>query len=263
MIRILSTDALAAQIRDIISQAKDHVVLISPFLDEKSDIFNYLHDLRKKSYTVPIFIITRCPNQTLFSKDSHKKAIKKFCDIDRCYVHYCPDLHTKCYFNECDMVITSLNMLSSSEEHNFELGVHINKYDFDGKPFSDALLEVNKICKASIPKMNQINSEGKFIEQTMPAFCIESGEEINYQGEPDGSTKYYIKRSIYKKLRPEQQEENSPHSYCHLCGRSYEEEIPKNSKVFSKKQPLTLSHPFCAQCQSFVETASFNNFKLV
>ena len=121
MIQILSTNNLSTTIRRIIKRARERIVLISPFLDEKSDIFEYLYELKQKSYSVPIFIITRTPSQVYYNKESHKKAIAKFSEIDNCYVHYCLGLHTKCYFNEEEMIITSLNLLSSSEEHNFEL----------------------------------------------------------------------------------------------------------------------------------------------
>ena len=45
MIQILSTNDLSTTIRRIIKRARERVVLISPFLDEKSDIFkgNYIH----------------------------------------------------------------------------------------------------------------------------------------------------------------------------------------------------------------------------
>lgn len=260
MIRILSTDGLASQIRDIISQAKDKVILISPFLDEKSDIFDYLDDLRKKSYDVPIFVITRCPEQSHFSKQSHKNAIKRFSSIRKCFVHYCPDLHTKCYFNEYDMVITSLNMLPSSEENNFELGVHINKYDLDGKPYSDALLEINKICEAAVPKMNQIASDGTFSQQKMKAFCIASREEITFKGIPDSDTvKNYIEYRVYKNLDPTEQERDYPQKYCHLCGRSFEEDKKNNKRVF--KSAPTLEQPFCEQCNSYLSAVNLDNFQ--
>lgn len=250
MVRILSTDGLASQIRDIISQAREIVVLISPFIDEESDIFDYIWGLKRKAYSVPIFIITRTPAQIHFNKDSHRRAIKKFCEIDNCFVHYCPNLHSKCYFNESEMVITSLNMLPSSEEKNFELGVYISRYDYDGRPFNDALLKVNEICEHAIPKMNQIDNTGKFNRQKMKAFCIHSGEEIDYQGV--GEDGKYITYKVYKKLTLKQQQPEFPHKYCHLCGREYQEEDTS----------ITLDHPFCKQCEEYIKAMDFKNFQL-
>ena len=256
MIRILSTDGLAAQIRTIISEASKIVVLISPFLDDESDIYDYLHSLRNKAYKVPIFIITRTPAQ-VSSKKSQKNAIKKLCEIPDCFVHYCPNLHTKCYFNECDLVITSLNMLSKSEENNFELGVHINIYDFDGKPFRDAMLKVNEICKDAIPTMNQIDNMGVFTPEKMPAYCIHSGDVIRWQGRPEGDSivQKYIDSKVYKHLSPKEKEEDYPQCYCHLCGRQYDE---TEEKVFAKAP--SLAAPFCEQCKEFLDANDLENF---
>lgn len=260
MIRILSTQDSASQIRDIISQASKIVVLISPFLDDNSDIFDYLEGLRAKSYSVPVFVITRTPAQTTSVK-MQKKALKRLSSIKDCFVHYCPNLHAKCYFNETDMVITSLNMLSKSEQNNFELGIHINIYDFDGKPFRDAWQKVNEICRAAIPVMNQIDSSGNFVHTPIKAFCINSGEPNEFQGETDPEsnvTQKYIERSRYKDLKrtPEVLSPDHPQYYCHLCGRSYED----NKDIF--KAPPTLEQPFCDQCASFVSAVSFDNFRI-
>ena len=267
MIRILSTDGLAAQIRAIISEASKIVVLISPFLDEESDIYDYLHSLREKAHKVPIFIITRTPAQ-VNTKRSQINAIKKLCEIQDCFVHYCPNLHTKCYFNECDLVITSLNMLSKSEENNFELGVHINIEQSNGKPFRDALLQVNKICEAAIPKTKQVNNMGEFSLERIPAFCINSGEVIAYQGRPEdgNTTKKYIHSKVYKNLKLAEREEDHPQHYCHLCGRCYEKEMEKDADKKQKENvfsnPPTLAAPFCKQCEEFLNANDLENFNI-
>ena len=244
MIQILSTNDLSTTIRRIIKRARERIVLISPFLDEKSDIFEYLYELKQKSYSVPIFIITRTPSQVYYNKESHKKAIAKFSEIDNCYVHYCLGLHTKCYFNEEEMIITSLNLLSSSEEHNFELGTH---FDQKERIYGDALQEINEICKEAVPEMNRINNDGTFSKQPLTAFCIHSGKKIAYQDMFGDKrvTKRYIEYSTYKKLPEYLQDEDSTHQYCHGCGKSYK---------------ATLKEPLCPSCKEFMRCLSLNNF---
>jgi len=156
------------------------------------------------------------------------------------------------------MIITSLNMLTKSEENNFELGVHINKEDND-RLFSNALLEVNKICEASYPKMNKIESDGSFSFKKFQAFCIYSGESTEYQGLPEEisyTEKKYIKSKYYKNLSAKQKKEDYPHSYCHLCGRKFEDD----PKIFSEAP--TLAHPFCKQCAEYLDAVDLKNFKL-
>lgn len=246
MIQVLSTNNLASSIRNIIRRARERVILISPFIDENSDIFDYLYRLKQKSYSVPIFVITRTPEQIHYNKESHKNAIRKFSEIENCYVHYCKDLHSKCYFNEVEMVITSLNLLPSSEEHNFELGVYFDKGE---RIFGDALQEINDICKESVPKMNRISNDGTFIKQPMTAFCIHSGEQIPYQDifEDKRVTKRYIEYRIYKKLSIRQQEENCTHKYCHCCGKPYS---------------ATLKEPLCPLCKAFMKCVSLKNYNI-
>ena len=244
MIQVLSTNDLSNSIRKIIKRARERVVLISPFIDEESDIFEYLYELKQKSYSVPIFVITRTPEQVHYKKESHKNAIRKFSEIDNCYVHYCKDLHSKCYFNEIEMIITSLNLLPSSEEHNFELGVYFGKEE---RIYGDALQEINDICKESIPEMNRISNNGTFSKHPISAFCIHSGKQIFYQDmfEENGVTKRYIEYKTYKKLSIRQQEDNCTHKYCHCCGKPYK---------------VTLKEPLCPLCKAFMECVNLKNF---
>ena len=63
-------------------------------------------------------------------------------------LYYYHNLHAKCYFNDSEMVITSMNMYEFSEKNNREMGIYINKSN-DNSTFLDAFQETKSIIDNS------------------------------------------------------------------------------------------------------------------
>lgn len=64
-------------------------------------------------------------------------------------LYYCHNLHAKCYYNEYDMIISSMNLYEFSEKSNREMGVLINKVT-DAAIYIDALKEIESIKNSSV-----------------------------------------------------------------------------------------------------------------
>jgi hypothetical protein len=61
-----------------------------------------------------------------------------------------PEIHAKCYFNEADMIITSMNLYEYSEKYNREMGILLtNSLLEDSREYNAALSEVRDIVKTA------------------------------------------------------------------------------------------------------------------
>ncbi|MGZ8557454.1 MAG: hypothetical protein ACXWWC_03940 [Chitinophagaceae bacterium] len=58
------------------------------------------------------------------------------------------DLHAKCYFNEKEAIITSMNLYMFSEQNNVEMGIYISK-EKDEELYKQVANEVDRIKRGS------------------------------------------------------------------------------------------------------------------
>lgn len=159
MARFLTTSGTSYEIERIMIDAEKELVLISPFLKLSKTFFERLQDATRKGVKVTI----------IFGKDklntSEEKQIKKLGNIK---LYFLKNLHAKCYFNENDMVITSMNMFEFSEKNNREMGVFINK-EQDLSVFNQAIVEVKSIIDNSeklFSTEKNVDQSGKFVQES-------------------------------------------------------------------------------------------------
>ena len=58
------------------------------------------------------------------------------------------DLHAKCYFNENEAIVTSMNLYMFSQQNNVEMGIHITKEE-DPELYKSIAHEVDRIKRSS------------------------------------------------------------------------------------------------------------------
>src|SRR5436189_4033670 len=58
------------------------------------------------------------------------------------------DLHAKCYYNESEAIITSMNLFMFSQQNNVEMGIYISK-EKDEELYRQLTNEVDKIKRGS------------------------------------------------------------------------------------------------------------------
>lgn len=147
MAGFLTTSGTSFQIERIMIDAKKELVLISPYLKLSKTFFERLQDASKKGVLVKI----------IFGKDelksSEEKQIKSLENIE---LYFSENLHAKCYYNEFEMVITSMNMYEFSEKNNREMGVHITQQT-DRRAFIDAVSEAQSILNNSTCRFKSEN----------------------------------------------------------------------------------------------------------
>ena len=141
MARFLNTRKAVSEIEDLIRDADQKLILISPYLKLSKD-FKELIKFRNSKDKITTVIFGKQelnPNEMKFLQGLRFVILK-----------YNQDLHAKCYLNDNKMIITSLNLYEFSMNNNKEMGVLIDRNDeSDIELFDDALKEIDFIDETS------------------------------------------------------------------------------------------------------------------
>lgn len=142
MARFLTTREITAEIERIIRDAKEGVILISPYLRISPTLFQNLREADSRNLNL-VLVYGKKPQLDPLT-DSRLSSLVNLS------VFYLENLHAKCYCNEKTMVITSLNLYDFSEQNNREMGILITE-DEARAAFEDASREIAIMIKASAP----------------------------------------------------------------------------------------------------------------
>lgn len=137
MAEFLTTRGTTARIEAIIAKAKERIVLVSPYLDWSPTLFERLAEADRKG--VPITFVYG-------KKELDSTQWDKFSQLKHLSLYYCQNLHAKCYFNEMELIISSLNLLEYSEVNNREMSVAFGKHE---TVYEEAVTEVQSILGVS------------------------------------------------------------------------------------------------------------------
>lgn len=141
MAKFLNTKKSVSEIEDLIRDAGQTLILISPYLKLSKDFKELLsyRNSKDKITTVIFGKVQLNPDEMKFL-ESLRFVILKYKD----------DLHAKCYMNDEKMIITSLNLYDFSMNNNKEMGVLIEKSNENDKDlFDEAFKEVDYINTTS------------------------------------------------------------------------------------------------------------------
>lgn len=212
MADFLTTNGTSYSIEKIIMGAQKNLVLVSPYLQISKTFYERLKDASKKNVEIKI----------IFGKDELKPNEKNsLAELSNLELLFFENLHAKCYFNEKEMVITSMNMYEFSEKNNREMGVLITRQN-DKNIFDEAVNETLSIIESS-EVIQLAKSTRKLYENKSPSksvkvkkkptrgYCIRCEERIPYDiGKPYCWNCF----SIWSIFTNPDYEEN----VCHCCG---------------------------------------------
>jgi phosphatidylserine/phosphatidylglycerophosphate/cardiolipin synthase-like enzyme len=139
MAKFLNTSAINYFLEELIKNAKDRLILISPFLKLNDRIKELLEDKNRLKIDVRI----------VYGKSElQPNEINWLKGLTYIRTSYCKNLHAKCYMNEEVCIISSLNLYEFSQVNNNEMGVAINRLD-DSEVYKDAYEEAQRIIRIS------------------------------------------------------------------------------------------------------------------
>jgi len=156
MAKFLNTKKSVSEIEDLIRDAGQTLILISPYLKLSKDFKELLsyRNSKDKITTVIFGKVQLNPDEMKFL-ESLQFVILKYKD----------DLHAKCYLNDEKMIITSLNLYDFSMNNNKEMGVLIEKANTNDKElFEEAYKEVDYINTTS----ERFSYKTQIITQSVP-----------------------------------------------------------------------------------------------
>jgi len=137
--RFLNTSATNYFLEELIKNARERLVLISPFLKLNDRIKELLTDKDRLKIDVRI----------VYGKSElQPEEISWLKELNYVRTSFCKNLHAKCYLNEENCIITSLNLYEFSQINNNEMGVLIQRTE-DAELYRDAYEEAQRIIRIS------------------------------------------------------------------------------------------------------------------
>lgn len=139
MAKFLNTSATNYFLEELIKSAKDRLVLISPFLKLNDRMKELLEDKNRLKIDVRI----------VYGKSElQPQEIEWLKAQSYIRTSFCKNLHAKCYLNESDAIVTSLNLYEFSQINNNEMGILIRRED-DAELYKDTYEEAQRIIRIS------------------------------------------------------------------------------------------------------------------
>jgi hypothetical protein len=254
MAKFLDGSGVQSALTDIIKNTEKKLVIISPYLKIPTQTKNYLKSIDKKN--VPITVIYRS-DFTINDED-----LIFFRELNHLKLAHCDNLHSKCYINEKDGLITSMNLHEHSQTHNWEMGIRFSK-QADAEIYSDVIKELGHLVTQAKPyspikkvaepaQKYQTNSRNNAPQKTVhkptqppniglvtkiidaiagdAAYCIRCHKPMAmYNIEKPYCAKCYAIWARYGNVKYQEK-------YCHVCGRS------------DTKNPISFEKPLCKDC---------------
>lgn len=228
MTKFLNTTGVSYHLEELIKNTKDRLILISPYLQFNDRIKEHLQNLNIQKRDIRIVYrenkLHPDENNWLAGQVGVRTSI-------------CKNLHAKCYINENEAIITSMNLYEFSQMNNNEMGIYISKESDEGLFKSvleeaQRLLTVSEEIRVTVQKVDSKlkdskeskSAQNKPINESIKptGYCIRTGVEIPFNREKPFSYEAFKKWNEYAII-------DYKEKYCHFSG-----ELSNGETSFSK-----------------------------
>ncbi|MBU3966500.1 MAG: phospholipase D family protein [Euryarchaeota archaeon] len=229
MAKFLTTTGVSFHLEQLINKANENLILISPFLRINDRIKQLLEDKNRLKMDIRVIY---GKNELQPEENNWLKSMQFI------RTSFCKDLHAKCYLNEKEAIITSMNLYAFSEVNNNEMGIYIEK-EKDAEIYKDVLEEAKRLIRIS----DEIRIS---VEKTDKTNKIEKENSVNSKSQNKSNGGYCIRCRADLKL-------NSEHPLCFNCFKAWEkygnpEYEEKYCHACGKESTTTIEKPFCYNC---------------
>ncbi len=139
MAKFLDTTGVSYHQQRLINQALETQILISPNLHINDRLRQSLED--KDRLKIDIRLI--------YGKNElQPEQINWLRTLQFVRTSFCENLHAKCYLNESEAILTSMNLYEYSQVNNQEMGVYVSKSE-DPELYADILNEARRLIRIS------------------------------------------------------------------------------------------------------------------
>ncbi|WP_440948745.1 HRDC domain-containing protein [Methanosarcina sp. T3] len=239
MAEFLDTEGTTHHLTKIIKNARQEVFIISPYLKINHKLKDLIEDKDRMKINITI----------VYGKNELQPDENNWLkQLNSVRTGFCKDLHAKCYLNESEAIVTSMNLYEYSQVNNYEMGIYVAK-DEDPKLYSDIYDEARRLFRISeeikvtvekiVPRDSEIDDRvsrsiepSKVNEQWKTEEKIESEKEIASYDSSSSDLNLFERLRILRSKVAEQ--ENVP-AYYIFTDKTLEEicsKVPKNSNEF-------------------------------
>lgn len=239
MAKFHTTGGLVGTIENLIKDAQEKLIIVSPYLQINPLLIPRFKDAAARN--VAIIFVYRSDDKTTNAEMDRLKEIKGL----TMYVN--KHLHAKCFMNEKRALITSMNLYDYSQQNNREIGISLNAAD-DKELYRDALLEMESIISHSelltkpknAEKKEQKNILFKSAKQptlnTNEGYCIRCAKSVYHNPKAPFCKDCYNTWAEYGNR-------DYTENFCHSCSKPVETTIdsPQCYSCYKKsnaRQPI-------------------------
>ena len=137
--KFLNTTGVSYHLEELVKNTSDRLILISPYLQFHKRIKDHLENLNVQKKDIRI--IYRENKLQVEESNWLESQIGIRTSL-------CNSLHAKCYLNENEAIVTSMNLYSFSQQNNDEMGIHVTKTN-DPELYNDIFAEVQRLLTIS------------------------------------------------------------------------------------------------------------------
>ena len=220
----LENQNVAEDIHRIIEDAREELIIISPFIDIGPRMKGSFNIAKKND--VNIKLITRWKKK-LAAKD--ETEIDYFTELGAT-IYFVERLHSKLFLNDNCGVLSSMNMLDGSMHHSQEIGIFTNESNLvtSYKKYAEKLMASAMPDENAPARSTAKNAPSQRKKESLMGYCIRTGERISFDLKKPFSDKAFKSWNRFK--NPEFIEK-----YCHYSG-----EEPPGGTSFGK--PILRKH---------------------
>lgn len=139
MAKFLVTSGVTYKLEELIKGTEDRLILISPYLQFSKRIKDNIANLNLLKRDIRI--IYRENKLQVEETNWLEKEVGVRTSI-------CNTLHAKCYLNEKEAIVTSMNLYTYSQENNDEMGIYVTKED-DPELYEEISNEAQRLLRIS------------------------------------------------------------------------------------------------------------------
>jgi len=225
MVTFLTTTGISFHLEGLVKGAKEKLILLSPFLQINDRLRQILDDKDREKIDIRVVYgkneLQPEENTWLKSKASVRLS-------------FCKNLHAKCFLNESEVVITSMNLYEFSQVNNEEMGVLVVKAE-DPALYASVYEEAMRLIRISDDVRVTVEKVFPAVANVAPkvprgdraqaaasksGFCVRCRQTL--KADP---THPYCK-DCYPKWN-QFQNADYEEKYCHLCGNATKSSMRK------------------------------------
>ena len=233
MAKFLTTTGVSHHLEELIKNAKERLVIISPYLQVNERIKELLED---KDGKINISVVYG--KKKLQPEENN--WLKSMTSVS---TSFCKNLHAKCYLNEKQALLTSMNLYEFSQQNNYEMGILVSQEEdsdlYKGiNEEAQHIIEHSEVRIAGVARENAEEAKAQPKPRRSPeaasaisgkpkdGFCIRCKATIPANPMMPYCNTHFRSWNRYK-------DESYEEEHCHTCG---------------KELAATLLKPLCIAC---------------